>query len=463
MTNSTPGRPTLRRMPQKVSTLLQGKAIPWIKQHVEAVKKLPQTRRELLVSRADEAANRVFRIEKLSFDEKMRVRRHVRAAYWSINANASWRRAIEEFAEEHLLASILMLFLLAAISYPLNSLFPSLDHSSDATRYALIISLGLPMYLYSRVRDAIARMNERMGVAFRFASAIFVIALTVVTGLRGRALAELNDIGLYEFKWRFISMQNVDVASVASFVLDTFAAMFALSFLGSCLNFLIPRRLGPVEGGDVIACSHLLIAVCDLVLLSDRAVRVQGQAADQSQGDGLRPYMASGVRTAIIGQLELIARHAEVSWRRSLRTHDHAADAALNAIAEGIASAARRWKTVASTGGPTAILGLQEAFTKALLDAVAGDWSALAAEVSPSERLGRKAIRVLRRILAISFFACVAILVATKPVSWMVNHNPVFDSLALLSAGLIALSIDPSIGELTGNAAKLVGSFGDKK
>ncbi|MEW2157066.1 hypothetical protein AB0950_17460 [Streptomyces sp. NPDC007189] len=445
------------------STLLQGKVIPWIKQHVEAAKNLPQARGELLASRADAAADKVFRIEKLSVAEKAQVRRHVRAAYWSVNANASWKETIEMFLAEHLLASVLMLFILAALSFPIDSLWPNLDRSSSATRIALMVSLGLSIFLYSKARNFLARMHAWMGAAFRLASAVFVLTLTVATDLRGRMLAKLNDFGVYEFKWRFISMQNVDVASVASFASITFTALFALTFIVNCLNFFIPRRMGPMEGSDVVACSHLLIALCDLVLLSDRAVRAQGEAADQAQGDGLRPYMASSVRTAMVRQLELIARLSEGSWRRALKTRDRAADVALNGIAEGIASAARRWKTVASTAGPTAILDLQEAFTQALLDAVAGNWSALAVEVSPSERLGRKAIRLLRRFLAIAFFACVAMLVATKPAGWMVNHNPVFDSIALLSAGLIALSIDPSIGELTGNAAKFVGSFEGKK
>lgn len=127
-------------------------------------------------------------------------------------------------------------------------------------------------------------------------------------------------------------------------------------------------------------------------------------------------------------------------------------------LADGVAAAARSWKREAATG----ISGLdhmRESFAVALVDAVDGRWGALAIDTVRESRL-TKALRSLRRLVAIAIVLAAGALTILHPFEWTrvlsgASMGPIF----MIVAGGIAIVVDPSVGDRISAAAKVTGGI----
>ncbi|MEU0208045.1 hypothetical protein [Streptomyces canus] len=436
----------------------------WTRGHIDAFQAIPEERVTLLALRADLEAARVSRISTLTDPEMARARRSIRAAYWSAHTNSSWREVITGYMAGRVFTMVPIWLMFVIAVYATNPFlqFGKLDHASSQTILFIVACIVSLNFIYSRIRNIFAGFQVWIAWIFQAACASTLLTLWLHSGTYRRFQRELNEIGLYEFQWSFISTRNVDGALAIPFVIRVSILALTLSAILRLAASLWPR-IGPAEPRDVVACAHLLMRLHHLALLAEQASLGEDRDADSSPPPNeLRQYLTSETRREMIQQLEAVARLAEGPWRRSLKTRDHSADVALYGVAEGIAVAARSWKPKVSIGGDQ-LAEFQQVSARSLIAAVDGNWAELAVEVSPTGLFGRRIIRFLRRLVAITIFAGIAILVALKPFTWMVGQNQIFDSIAVLSAAMIALAIDPTIGDSIGNAAKLAGNIGSKK
>ncbi|MGW2832075.1 hypothetical protein [Streptomyces sp. NPDC001286] len=441
---------------------LKGPLQRWIGEQREALQRLPEKRVSWLASAADAEAGKVRDLTSIAPENVNTVEDAVRAAYWSENSRASWSTVLREFLDEHPIYSIAAILLFIALSAQKLEpwLFgwgdiPDLDHGRTALVIAYFLILIFP--LHGRILAILGSFSSWLPVAWRLTSVTAAIYLMSRDGWRGdftRWVMQFSDGASMEIKRACRSADILLVHALRFFV------AFEFVWLIFSLLRILTYKVGPKEPDDAVFSSRLILELLGLALLSQ-------VASDSSRHDkpveGFRPYLASSERREILEGLDRVARIAGGRWKRSLRVGDHLADSAVAMIGDGVAVSAGKWKVVAATGGER-LPEMKQAFATALCDAAYGNWERLAAEVSSKELLRRRVLRSVRHVLALCTILGSVYLVLLDPFSWLgKSANPAVNSFLLMFAAIVSVTIDPTIVERLGNAAKISGHFSSKK
>jgi hypothetical protein len=167
-----------------------------------------------------------------------------------------------------------------------------------------------------------------------------------------------------------------------------------------------------------------------------------------------RPYIVGDERTFVLTAIERLADFAEGPWRRAVRSGDMLGDVAIKRVADGIAAALRHWKPVLVVGG-SGLERARQAFATALLNIAAGEWNALAAEVSPRDLLGHRLMRWSRRLMALCVIFAALYLALMPPAAMRAALGAL--PLIPIGATILALGIDPSLADRFGLIGKVTG------
>ncbi|MFJ6899447.1 hypothetical protein [Streptomyces hokutonensis] len=428
----------------------------------EALQRLPEKRVSWLASAADAEAGKVRDLTSIAPESVKAVEDAVRAAYWSENSRASWSTVLREFLDEHPVYSIAAILLFMALSA--QKLGPWLfgwgdipDLGGSNTAVIIVYSLALVFPVHGRILAILGSVSSRLPVAWRLTSVTAAIYLMSWGGWRGdfrRWVMQFQGGSSKEIRY---ACQSADLLLVH---ILRFFVVFEFVWLTFSLLRVLTYKVGPKEPDDAVFSSRILLELLDLALLS----QVASDSSRQSQpAEGFRPYLASSERREILESLDRVARIAGGRWKRSLRVGDRLVDSAVAVIGDGVAVSAGKWKVVAATGGER-LPEMKQAFATALCDAAYGNWERLATEVSSKELLRRRVLRSVRHALALCTMLGVVYLVLLDPFSWLgKSANPAVNSFLLMFAAIVSITIDPTIVERLGNAAKVSGHFSSKK
>ncbi|MFE2143276.1 hypothetical protein ACFXA3_16310 [Streptomyces sp. NPDC059456] len=430
----------------------------WYEERIAAFEALTERRTEQLGVHADARARGVDALEDLSPEDAAAVRRAVRSAHWSTHSRASWATVVHEFRYTHPGFVLPALFVTCVL--PIWVIRPWMFAISDFNGFPAtgVITIGLLCFLLlclHRVALAAARLVAPWTeTLWRLVAVAAAVCLTLRQEWRPWILEWAT---APQSAYQDMPLNNAAHADVcALYALKAFAMVVLWRLVVSAAG-AVPSRVGPREPAGALASSLILLELFDLSLLARSA------AADPTpEGEGaFRPYLASPGRLHILAGLERLAALAEGRWKRSLRTGDGAADAAVFALCDGVAAAARAWKAKAASGE-----GLDEmsrAFTLGLVDAAHGNWGNLAIEVSGRELTRKRVARGVRQVTGILFILGSAWAILADPLSWFATSaNPAVETFLFLLVGLVATTIDPTLVDRFGNAAKLSGHFGGR-
>ncbi|MFF4950561.1 hypothetical protein [Streptomyces chattanoogensis] len=445
---------------------------------------LPAKRVEILSrdSRQREAWAR--QLVAIPLEHEVTVKRAVRSSYWSVNSRSSWVAALVDFIDRHPGATALAFpIFFATIGPMVFSLIDERDFNGFKEGDILATAtIALLIFAFYGMSCSLARRGASWIIhAWRISFFLTVVTLLTWQGWHPFLFDRVRDFMPLKGAVSSLSRQNAHLDVSITYPLRAMLFVLALQILFRMVYFLV-RLAGPREPAHAVATSQLILELLHTAriaqgakLLSSapvghtvRSVFDLSQINEPDEADeppaGFRPYMGSEVRKEIILSLERFALLVEGRWRRSLKTGDRAADSAVATLADGISVAARRWKKVAAVGGQEQLAKMSESITQALTEACLGNWESLAAEVTTKEILSRRLLQSLRHVAALIVMVAAVALVTMKPFSWtQYQSNPVLDSLILILAGTLCLSIDPSLGERIGNAGRLVTNFSTKK
>jgi hypothetical protein len=435
----------------------------WLEEQKEAIELLPEKRVTRLEAAADKEAQEVAKLQCIDSESIPVVESAVRAAYWSNNSQASWSTVIREFSVEHPIYSLTASFIAFILS--VKNLGPWLFGWEEMpgtpigmAAVPLAIESLIPMFLiHGRILAIFRLINPWLPTAWRLISisgSIFLISWPgwrddfnrLIVNLGGGPSKDAGDVYKY-------------ADAILIHGLKFFVFFVTLRLIMASLRALT-YRVGPREPDDAVFSSRMILELLNLARLSQEAA--DGPIGGVSR-EGFRPYVASQERRQILQSLDRFGRIAGGRWRKSLRVGDHTADAAVVGIGDGIAASAEKWKAVAATGGER-LPEIKQVFSTALVDAARGNWELLATEVSHKELLRRRALKIARHWLALFIMLGSAYLVLLDPFSWSdKSTNPAINSLILIFAAVLSVTIDPTIVERLGNAAKVAGNFSSKK
>ncbi|MFJ3200592.1 hypothetical protein [Streptomyces sp. NPDC086989] len=428
----------------------------WYGERIAAFEALTERRTEQLGAHADARARGVDALEDLSPEDAAAVRRAVRSAHWSTRSRASWAMVVDEIRYTYPGFVLPALFVTCAL--PMWIIWPWVFAISDFTGFPAtgVITIGLLcallLFVHRLALAAARRIAPWAEALWRLVAAACAVGLTLRQEWRPWILEWATTP---QSAYQDLPLDNAAHADVCTlYALKAFAVVVVWRLVTSAAG-AVPSRMGPREPAGALASSLILLELFDLALLARSAA---AQSAPEGE-EGFRPYLASPDRLRILGGLERLAALAEGRWKRSLRTGDGAADAAVFALCDGVAAAARAWKAKAASGE-----GLDEmshAFTLGLVDAAHGNWGNLAIEVSEKELTRRRVARGLRQVTGILFILGSAWAILADPLSWFgKSPNPAVETFLFLLVGLVATTIDPTLVDRFGNAAKLSGHFG---
>lgn len=452
----------------------------WARAQRREISQLPQKRIEILARKANARAAEVDRLARIPIERRLQVRLKVKSAYWSVNSQASWIGAFSDFADKNpeVISAIGFIISGAVILPPVLLIFSSINPNTfKGGDFLTLVACGISWAL---LNDLISTILKQRGPkwlihAWRLTTLTLAISALAWDGWRASTESRLQDTGLQHHTILFISLRGIHLGIVAILVIKLVALSSSLTMLGRMASALA-FKAGPRESAQAVASSKLVLELLQIAILAEKATFIGSEIFDIARSfaeppsgslelsHGFRTYVASKERKEIIDHLEQFARIADGHWRRSLKTGDHLADAAVTTLCDGISTAARRWKGVAATATRSQLDEMREAYATALVDACSGNWSKLAVEVSARELIGRRILAWTRHLLAFVIMASSVILMAVQPGKWPATaKNPLIESIILAFAGAVCLSIDPSLGERVGNAGRLMGQFTSKR
>lgn len=434
----------------------------WIEDQREAIQRLPEKRVAWLTAAADAEARKVTSLEDIDPESIKTVEDAVRGAYWSDNSRASWSTVLREFLYEHPVYSIAAILLFIGLSA--QKLGPWLFDWEDFPGLSSGVPVAIATYsllliflMHGRILAILRLIGSWLPVVWRLAVTSAAIYLISWGGWRGSFTRWMIRFRVGNSKDVRSAFQYADLLLVH--VLKFFV-VFELVWLIFSLLTVLTYKVGPKEPDDAVFSSRIVLELLSLAYLAQVA---SGKSRRGQSGEGFRPYVASGERREILESLDRIARIAGGRWKRSLRVGDQMVDSAVAAIGDGIAVSAGRWKAVAATGGDR-LPEMRKAFAVALSDAAQGNWERLATEVSSKDLLRRRVLRFMRHLLALCIMLGTAYLVLLDPFSWFGKAtNPAVNSFILMFAAILSITIDPTIVERLGSAAKVSGHFSSKK
>lgn len=440
---------------------------------ISTVKELPSKRVTTLNEGADRKASVVQALTTLTPAEQPRVSRAIKWAHRKAHSQESWWKTLTEFISEHPYTLTTLIPLAWLSLYLFMPPFVGTQDLQYATPADLVLTAATYL-VYTRTIIFFAyllrKANRHISEIFRITSLLLAFYPLVSESARSSLLEQLKSAGFYEIDLSLISTRGVRDSETLLLTIKFIALVGAFALIIRAMQFLVPR-IGPKASNTEVACAKVLLTLLELALWSEMAAEKRrsqieysgaASATESEIKKDFSPYATSIERENLLLGLEALARLVQGEWRRSMKTGDRIGDATVSVTAEGIAVAARRWKTIASVGGERTS-DLREALALALLAAVDDRWTDMAAEISGSQLLSSRIVRYLRRGSAILVFTSTVVMVATKPFPWMSGQDPIFDSLAVACGAATALAIDPSIGDKFANAMKLASSFSVKK
>lgn len=283
---------------------------------------------------------------------------------------------------------------------------------------------------------------------------------------------------------------NIDNVNLCLLDMTVIVASISLFPLAMRLAMYVLRRLSPSEPRAALACARVTIEFLEITVKLQELVEPKPTEEPPPSGEGhqeesdgerdgedscapavakptiskaiaevrnafpyTKPYIIGDERRELLARIERLACFVESPWRRVIRSGDGTADRSTDQLAAGIAAALRRWKPDIAIGGAK-LHEMRKAFAVAVQNVADGEWGLLAMEASFRQSTINRLVRLARRIAAISIILGALYLVLMPPSGWR-SHVDVLIPGIWISAGLLALGLDPTLSERFGLLGKV--------
>jgi hypothetical protein len=433
------------------------------------VDQFAETYRSQLREVEDEYSAELDRLSALDVETRARIRPAVVSAAVTCNLRWGWAAMIDDLIENHFaLVGVGVVLFCATFIVPMISWFAGAPTTACWFWSAVVVVVAQTLI------GGLLRLARRYGNSAELTARLLVMISADVTALhpwlwRPRVHALLSRWHAYAwFRDKGWHLSEVH----PSFCLIN--AGVAVIMIGSCpfLNVLlrvILVRFGPQDSRETVACARIADGFFEIALFLEDVINPiasaegEGLAESNSKRKSRKPtigdeiaavraefpamtsFLVNEDRRALLRSLERLARQFEGPWRRAVMGGDTAAKLVVNRIATGAATAIRRWKPVAVVGG-SGLEEMRRAFALAVVNIADDEWEVLAADAAPREVLGRRLIRMARRIAATALMLGVVPLVLLAPSSWHLGTNGL-GAMACFMGILVALGLDPSLGD----------------
>ncbi|WP_370217810.1 hypothetical protein [Kitasatospora sp. GAS1066B] len=405
----------------------------------------------------DRQRAKVSELSSLDTETRARIGPAVATAYLTTLVDPARGRSVKNFALDHEPLIVRTVLLLGLFSFwgEHQKYFYALPQESQTS---ILIVVALAFFVTRFVFSVLDRASRWLAYLWRLC---LVASAALLLRYRDGWMKSVHESGLLVAgrrwpNWKQLSISTAELDRVFVVSLSGVLAMALLPLVSSVSDEIvgfIRRRVST----STASCARMIQRLFELALLAEREGFESGDTESQ-RSLAFGNYLAGRGRLLIVDSLESLARFSETQWKNSILTGDRVADYSVVRLADGVAAAARSWKREAATG----ISGLdhmRESFAVALVDAVDGRWGALAIDTVRESRL-TKALRSLRRLVAIAIVLAAGALTILHPFEWTrvlsgASMGPIF----MIVAGGIAIVVDPSVGDRISAAAKVTGGI----
>jgi uncharacterized membrane protein (DUF485 family) len=313
--------------------------------------------------------------------------------------------------------------------------------------------------LYLGTRRLIGRREGYSG-RIKVAAAVFgMVCLLTATSdwwvsqlLRITALPSIQD-------WHFGDRPIASMAGSAMLE-STVTALVRMTLIYLFFEFGRAAVLaGQTARSQEYASATLLNSVLEIAAQLEETVANfsrQSESSASQESTLSYSYLWLPEREKLIRLLEKTARFVESYWGHNNRSVDYSVNAEIQRVADGIAAALRRWKPTAAVGGTENLQQMSSAFAIAVTNCADGEWTLLASEVSSREVLGKRVMKSIRRIIALSVLIAAILVTLLRPFDWTQGlKDPAVGTFFMLAAAFIAGLFDPTIYDRMAPATKL--------